>query len=263
MSLQFSKIDMNANFLRKMIYCGALSLQTLLALPVAASEPGATKQRTNLPPSADLGYLIRAKQSGIAVEGEAHMTWTSSEGRYQVTTVSRAMLLGRILDAKSEGLIDDYGLAPLSFTEKRLRRDATTTTFNRDSKDISFSTSTEHYPIKGGEQDRNSAVWQLIAMARATPAKFKDGAEWTFLVAGQRDAEPWTFRVAKQEKLATPFGELDTWRVVKSPPPDRKGQQVELWLAPGVEWYPARIRYTDHDGDYIEQSLATVTKKVP
>ncbi len=68
---------------------------------------------------------------------------------------------------------------------------------------------------------------------------------------------------ATQKKLATPFGELLTWRVVKSPPPDCKGQQVELWLAPGVEWYPARIRYTDHDGDYIEQSLATVTKKVP
>lgn len=256
---------MQRNFLRRfsgrIFSTATLGLLALLALPVAANDHAATKQRANLPPSVDLGYMIRARQSGFAVEGEAHLKWTSGEGKYHLATDTRAMLLGKILDAKSEGIVDEYGLAPLSFTEKRLRRDATTTTFNRDSKSISFSTSAEQYPIKGGEQDRNSAIWQLIALARATPARFKAGAEWTFLVAGQRDAEPWTFRVTKQEKLDTPFGEIDTWRIVKTPPPDRKGQQVDIWLAPGIEWYPARIRYTDPDGDYIEQTLATITKK--
>lgn len=254
---------MSIIFLRRLFCLGSFSTLALLAVPAAAEDHPAAKQRTNLPPTADLGYMIRAKQSGFAVEGEAHLKWTAGEGKYQIATETRAMLLGKILDAKSEGGVDEYGLAPLSFTEKRLRRDATTTTFNRDSKSISFSASAERYPLRGGEQDRNSAIWQLIAMARAVPSKFKDGAEWTFLVAGQRDAEPWTFHVAKQEKQATPFGELDTWRIIKAPPPDQKGQQVEIWLAPGLEWYPARIRYTDTDGDYIDQSLATVTKKSP
>ena len=254
---------MRIQLLTKIFSGAALGFLALLALPLAAEEYTAAKQRTNLPPTADLGYMIRAKQSGFAVEGEAHLKWTAGEGRYQIATETRAMLLGKILDAKSEGSVDDYGLAPISFTEKRLRRDATTTIFNRETKSISFSSSAQHYALKGGEQDRNSAIWQLIAMARAVPSKFKEGAEWTFLVAGQRDAEPWTFRVAKQEKLGTPYGELDTWRIIKAPPPDQKGQQVEIWLAPGLEWYPARIRYTDPDGDYIDQSLATVTKKAP
>lgn len=250
---------------RRLFCCALLGVLALLAGPGHADDHAAPagKQRTNLPPSAELGYMIKARQSGFPVEGEAHLKWTGGDGRYQIVTDTRAMLLGKILDAKSEGIVDDYGLAPLSFTEKRLRRDATTTTFNRDSKSITFSTSAERYPIKGGEQDRNSAIWQLIALARATPAKFKSGAEWTFFVAGQRDAEPWTFRVAKAERLDTAMGELDTWRIMKAPPPDQKGQQVEIWLAPGLEWYPARIRYTDPDGDYIEQTLATVTKKSP
>jgi hypothetical protein len=56
--------------------------------------------------------------------------------------------------------------------------------------------------LKGGEQDRTSATWQLIAYARAAGDKFKPGSEWKMFVAGRRDAEPWSFKVLATEKTA-------------------------------------------------------------
>jgi hypothetical protein len=243
--------------------CGlaGMSLLAMLSLPLQASEAAPAKYHFNLPPSAELDYAIRARQGGISLDGNAVVQWTTAEKKFTVTNEARASLLGRILDSKSEGRIDAHGLAPVSFTEKRFRKDATTTTFDRASGTIRFSTSEQTYPIQGGEQDRNTAVWQLVAVARATAAKFKPGSEWTFFVAGQRDAEPWTFKVVSQEKIRTPLGEVNALHILKEPPPDSKEQQVDLWLAPQQEWYPVRIRYSDADGDFIEQTLERVTHK--
>jgi hypothetical protein len=232
----------------------------LFAMPAHAATPAAPKYKFNVPPSAQLSYLIKARQSGIPLEGNAQVQWSASSKQFSVTSEARAMLFGKILDSKSEGGIDAHGLAPLSFIEKRFRKQPTTTTFDRNANTIRFSSSDQTYPIKGGEQDRNSAIWQLISIARAAPAKFKPGSAWTFFVAGQRDADPWTFKVVERQKIRTPLGDLDTLHVTKAPPPDSKEQQVDIWLAPKYEWYPVRLRYTDADGDYIEQTLEQVDK---
>jgi hypothetical protein len=232
----------------------------LITMPTHAATTAAPKYKINVPPSAQLDYLIKARQSGIALEGNAQVQWHAGPKQFSVTSEVRAMLFGKILESKSEGGIDAYGLAPLSFTEKRFRKQPTTTTFDRNANTIRFSISDQTYPIKGGEQDRNSAIWQLISIARATPAKFKPGSAWTFFVAGQRDADPWTFKIVERQKIRTPLGELDTLHVTKAPQPDSKEQQVDIWLAPKHEWYPVRLRYTDADGDYIEQTLEQIDK---
>lgn len=236
----------------------ALGAAALAALPLPAHA--APKYKTNLPPSAELSYAIKAKQKGIPVEGDAVMRWNAVAGKFTASNEARAMIVGKILDAKTEGAIDSYGLAPRSFTEKRYRRAATTTSFDRDAGLIRFTASEQTYPIQGGEQDRNSAIWQLIAVARAMPGKFKPGANWTFFVAGRRDAEPWTFKVINQEKVSTPLGELNTVHIERTPASDSKEQHLDIWLAPSLEWYPARLRFREDDGDYIEQTLQKISK---
>jgi hypothetical protein len=233
----------------------------IFAAPVSAQERAATKYKINVPPSADLRYAVKAKQSGLSLDGEAQVKWSAGGNKFLLVTEMRAMLVGKILEAKSEGAIDEYGLAPVSSTEKRFRKDATTATFDRTSKTISFSASNVTYPIKGGEQDRNSAIWQLISVARGAPAKFKPGSEWKFFVAGQHDADPWTFKILKQEKIKTPLGDLNTVRLSKGTNSNDKSQQLDIWLAPSLEWYPVRLRYTDPDQDFIEQTLVSITKK--
>jgi hypothetical protein len=244
----------------KRLFLPALLISTLMTQPAAQAAP-ATKYKTNLPPSVELAYAIKAKQKGIPVDGDAVMRWTAVSGKFAATNVARAMLIGKILDARSEGEIDGYGLAPAVFTEKRVRREATVTTFDRAAGTIRFSGSPHTYPIKGGEQDRNSVIWQLVAVARIAPGRIKPGTSWSFFVAGQRDAEQWTFKVVKQEKLRTPLGDLNTLHITKVPPPDSKEQHLDIWLAPSLEWYPARLRFSDDNGDYIEQTLLQVSRK--
>ena len=138
----------------------ALSAALTLALSAFAGNLAfaqnrtATQYKINPPPSAELRYAIEAQQSGLNLKGNGLVQWTAQQQQYSVHNETRAQLFGKILDTRSEGKIDGYGLAPAQLVEKRLRKDATTTTFNADSKTITFSQSQQTYPIVGGEQDR-------------------------------------------------------------------------------------------------------------
>ncbi len=245
--------------LLKHMACGVL-----LALALAgagAAEHVAIKRPVDVPPSADLIYSIKARQKGFSINGEAVINWRVTGGKYTLRADTRAMLLGSILENRSEGLIDGFGLAPTRFYEKRLRHAPWITTFDRAANSISFTEGKLVYPIKGGEQDRSSVSWQLVAVARAAPEKFTPGSEWTFFVAGRRDAEPWTFKVVKKETLRSGLGPVEALHLVKLPPPDSKDQTLDIWLAPSHEWYPVRLRFTDNDDEFVDQTLEKIVKK--
>ena len=226
-----------------------------------ADEHPVIKRPFQLAPSADLVYSIKAKQKGISLSGESVSNWRAGDGKYSLLAETKASLFGKILEQRSEGTVDEYGLAPAQFVEKRFRKAAVTTTFKRDSKTIVFSEGDKSYALKGGEQDRNSAVWQLTAVARAAPEKFVPGSQWAFFVAGRHDAEPWVFKVVKQEIIGTGQGLVEAVHLTKAPPTDKKGQQVDLWLSPSLDWYPVKVTFEDEDGDYVEQTLQKIVKK--
>lgn len=239
----------------------SILLGCLLSGPaVAAADRPAAKQKLSIPPSASLSYSIKAQQKGLTLSGEASVHWTYVGNRFSVTSTARSGLFGKILESTSEGNIDEHGLAPARFTQKRFRKGSTTTSFDRAARTIRFSRPVPAYPLKGGEQDHSSVIWQLISMARATPARFKPNSEWQFLVAGDHDVDPWTFKVANQERIRTPYGEINTVHLVRSPSPDSGKQQLDIWLAPSMEWYPVRLRYSEPDGEYIEQVLEGIGK---
>lgn len=239
------------------------SMLATLAWSGAASgqDHPSVKHEVDVPPSADLAYAIKAAQKGITLSGEALVAWRAGGGKYSVSSSSRAQLLGKILDNRSEGMVDAYGLAPLQFTEKRFRKDATSASFDRAAKSLSFNTGKKTYPLVGGEQDRASVQWQLAAVARAAPEKLVPGAELRFFVAGRKDAEAWVFKVARREKVGTPMGEMDAIHLIKAPPPDDKGQKLDIWLAPAREYYPVKLRFADDEGEYVEQVVTSITAR--
>ncbi|TFW30822.1 DUF3108 domain-containing protein [Massilia horti] len=239
----------------------ALLLAATMGGTVAAEEHPVVKHPFNLAPSADLVYDLNAHQRGFALNGQALIGWRTSDGRYSVSAESRVALLGKLTENRSQGTIDSFGLAPSEFYEKRFRKDPTTSTFNRESKTLTFSEGKDSYPLKGGEQDRASVTWQLVALARAAGDKFKPGSTWPFFVAGRRDADPWTFRVVRYEKVRTGLGELDTVHVTREPSDANRGQTLDIWLAPSLEWYPVKLRFTDEDKDFVEQTLSKLTRK--
>ena len=232
----------------------------MLSTSLAFSADGMTKTPFQTPPAAELQYTIKAKQSGISLGGSASVKWLPTKNTYQILTETHANLFGKILDASSIGAIDSFGLAPEKFVEKRFGKQPTTTTFDRDAKTIRFTASQETYSIKGGEQDRTSATWQLVAQARAAGDQFKPGSEWKMFVAGRRDAEPWSFKVIAIEKITTAMGEQNTIHISKAPPPDSKDQTLDIWLAPDLEWYPVRLKFSDANGEFIDQMLESVKK---
>lgn len=242
----------------------ALSAGAMTAARAAGDAAGAhpsARRAHSEPPSADLNYSITARQHGLTINGVATVQWRAGDGKYSLAVESRAAIFGKILETRSEGLIDDYGLAPVAFYEKRFRKEANTTSFKRDAKTITFSVGDESYPIKGGEQDRASIQWQIASQARAAPDKFKPGSEFAYFVAGRRDADQWSFKVANVEPVQTGSGEVSAVHLVRAPLSDDKGSQVDLWLAPSLDWYPVRVVFKDADGDFVDQTLDKITKK--
>ncbi len=238
-----------------------MTIALLVSAAASAQDHPVIKRPVDLPPAAELAYTISARQKGFTLSGEATVTWRAADGKYLVTNETRAAILGKILSNKSEGTIDSFGLAPAIFYEKRFRKDPSTATFDRSAKLLSFVGDKQTYPLLGGEQDRASAQWQLAAVARGAPEKFTPGSEWKFFVAGRRDADVWTFKVLRREKISTGLGEIDTVHLSKAPPADAKGQRLDLWLAPGHEWYPVKLRFSEDDGEFVEQVVSKITKR--
>lgn len=238
----------------------------LLSLFTFIEHAQAQTKQLDLAPSAELIYTVKSSQKGIPVSGEAKVSWRVNETSganksYRISSETSVAIFGKILKTSSAGSIDQYGLAPEKFLEKRFRRDEASTTFDRQTKTISFSDSDLTYPIKGGEQDRLSATWQLVALARTAGAQLQTGYEWKMFVAGLRDADPWIFKLIDIHKIQTALGELDVLHIQKAPPPDAKGQQIELWLATTLDYYPVRISFHDANGDQVEQKIVSIKKQ--
>ena len=231
-----------------------MSFTSLVATTVFAAN-----DKYNFPPSAELNYQIKTVQSGFPISGNAKINWVQSENaKFKINTETTAPIFGKIHATQSEGFINEFGLAPTKFSEKRFRKSATTTTFDYTSKRIQFSDSDESYKIKGGEQDRTSATWQLISLARATGDNAVIGQQWKMLVAGNRDADPWLFKLVDVVTIKTALGDLKCLHILKSPPPDAKDQQLEIWLAIDVNYYPVQIRFLERDGDQIDQKIISI-----
>jgi len=236
-----------------------LALATFSA-PLSASEHPSIKRPFNLPPSADLSYAIKAGQGPLMLKGDSQVHWATSANRFVITVDTQASMLGKILESRSEGVVDGFGLAPTHLTEKRFRKPQHTVTYGRDDHTIRFSESANTYPIKGGEQDRTSITWQLVSIARGTPEVVKAGLEWQFFVVGRSDGESWTFKVIGRETIHTAMGDVTTIHISKLPS-NSKGQQLDLWLAPSLEWYPVRMLYSEPNGTQVDQVLEKITKK--
>ena len=228
---------------------------------IRADDHPSVKHAFNLAPPAELTYGVTASYGGLKLKGDSKVKWSVSGNRFDISVDTNAMMLGKILASRSEGVIDGFGVAPTLLTEKRMRKPQHTVTFARDSKVMSFSDSDLTYPIKGGEQDRTSITWQMVSIARGAPAKVVPGTEWPFLVAGRRDAEAWTFKVVGRETVRTPLGDFSAIRITKLPSSSREQQHLELWLAPSLEWYPVRMLFTESNGLEVDQVLQSVVRR--
>jgi len=216
--------------------------------------------KVEFPPSAELKYNLAQvpANGGNPSYGSSSITWQNQGNKYQVTGEADVLFFS-LLKFTSEGGFDSYGIAPVLYSEKRIRRSETATHFNRDERNnISFSASTLSYPIKGGEQDTSSVVWELAAIGRGDRDKFVPGAQIDLLVAGTRDADIWSILVTGQEEIEIDHNKMQAWHVVRIPRTGSYDRKIDIWLAPQDQWYPVKIRQTEKSGDYYEMTMTSM-----
>lgn len=213
------------------------------------------------PPSAELRYDVFALRDEQKWYGSGLFRWETDGEGYRLTGEASVTILFKftILNFSSEGVINDFGVAPLLYTETPWRKAKLNTHFRHAEQQISFSASDARYPYHGGEQDRASIIWQLAGIGRGAPDRFYPGAEIDVMVAGTRDAASWRIQVAQQEEIETDIGKLQTWRLVRQPRPDSGDQRIDIWLAPDQEWYPVKVRYTYDNGDFLDLSVTDLS----
>lgn len=223
-------------------------------------EPETVRYTASPPPSATLEYNVQALSKGQTWHGTGVYRWAAADGGYSVTAEASIRIIFKIdaLNVKSQGVINDFGLAPVLYSEKKRNKSMTNTHFRHEERLISFSASEATYPYQDGAQDRASIIWQLAAIGRGDSSQIAPGAEFGIFVAERRDAATWHIQVIGEEEIDTPYDKLMTWHVRRAPRPGTYDQQLDIWLAPQREWYPVKVRYTEANGDYTELSLSDI-----
>ncbi len=229
--------------------------------PDPAPAPG-PRFKVSLPPSAELTLdVARTDASGASWTGKSVMDWSSDGSRYRMTMVASITMVVTVNLAQlaSEGDIDAAGIAPRKMTEKRRNKAQTATHFNRETDRISFSASEAMYPLHPGMQDKTTFALQLAGIARADPQQLMGGIE--MVVGEEKDAALYRFVVLGQEEIDTRMGRINTWRLSRPPRPGEYKSRVDVWLAPGYDWYPVQLQATEANGAVTTQTISKIVVK--
>jgi hypothetical protein len=220
------------------------------AAPPAEPERKLPTYRTAMPPGATLHYDM---QKGMW-SGSGDLIWRPAGERYELRLEGSVAGL-HVLTEVSSGGIDGHGLAPLRYTDQRLRRSPIAANFQRDKGRITYSGTTASFPLPEGAQDRLSWMLQIGAVLNAEPQLAAPGGRIVFFVSGARgDADVWSFRYVGTETVAAAGGRVAAVKFTREP---RKAYDhlVEVWLAPAHHHLPVRARLTADSNDSVFELL--------
>jgi hypothetical protein len=222
----------------------------------SSADRGAQPFVLTFPAPKTLHYNIMSQVRGQAWSGEAALVWRHDGDSYEATLeVSTAPLPLR--RQHSVGRITGQGLAPSRFSDKA--RTEAATHFQRDKGTVSFSNNRPDAPLLAGAQDRLSVLLQLGAMMAGEPARFPAAATISIQTASTSDAEPWLFTVGQQEMLHLPGGAVHAVKLTREPRWEYD-QRIELWLAPGMDYAPVRLRLTQPNGDSVDHQWSSTDR---
>lgn len=224
--------------------------------PSMPREAGPQTAAFTVPGSVRLHYKVSVNRRNQLWHGDGELLWRHDGEHYEAKLEVSAPLLPTRTQ-HSTGRITADGLAPLRFSEKSRSEEAAH--FQRDQGKVSFSSNRPDAPLLAGAQDRLSVILQLGALIAGDPGKFGPDATIAIQTAGTREAEAWVFTVEAPEQLQLPGGSVATLKLIRKP---RKefDQKVELWLAPGMDYVPVRLRLTQPNGDWLDQQWSSTDR---
>jgi hypothetical protein len=198
---------------------------------------------------------VRATRKGLSLSATGLLRWLPTQTGYQARMEVKALLFGQRSQTSVGTLDPTHGLQPTRYGDKTRTEQATHFDRTLSPPLLRFSSNAPDEPLQAHTQDRLSVLLQLAAMWAAAPHRFGPGDTVAIHTAGPRDAGVWAFEVGASSPLPVPLGMLDTVHLVRAPthPHDNR---VELWLAPALGYLPARILWTQANGDVVDQQLA-------
>lgn len=228
--------------------------------PAETAPAAAPGYQVSLPPPAELTHDVeRTDANGANWSGRAVMAWRREGSAYRMSVVASVTMLVtlNLVELSSEGTVGEQGIVPRTMTEKRRSKALTATHFGQGR--ITFSTTPASYEMIPGTQDKATFPMQLAGIARADPAQL--GSDIEFMVGEDKDANLFRFVVQGQEEIDTGMGTMATWRLARLPRPGSYSSRLDVWLAPGHEWYPVRIRSTEANGAVTTQTVRKIVMK--
>ena len=121
----------------------------------------------------------------------------------------------------------------------------------RDEGKIIFSSNKPEAALLEGAQDYLSLWMQLASLWSADPQRYAEGDQIALQAVGARQADVWTFVVSAPQAIDVPGGRLQTIKLTRASRGDYS-TQTELWLAPQLDYLPARIRLSEANGRVVD-----------
>lgn len=206
-----------------------------------------------LPPSARLRYDVASKVKGFTFNAGGQLNWRQDGSTYEARLEISAFLLGSIVQT-STGRVSPTGLAPDRFSDKR--RSEKSAEFDHTTQRIRYSNNARIDPLLAGAQDQVSISLQLAGLLNANP-QYTQGQTISLPVSGASSSETWRFDIGPEATLNLPAGPMLT-RILTRQPRHGGDKKIQIWLAPTLENLPVRIRISESNGDFIDQSLEEI-----
>ncbi|KVE33202.1 DUF3108 domain-containing protein [Burkholderia sp. TSV86] len=224
--------------------------------PDAASAPGAGAARGaaskgvkfSPPPSGELRYdtFYNGMQN---MGGTIH--WQTDGSTYSLFVSMPLPFVGPYT-YESRGRIDAFGIAPERYVETRGRRPSDFAIFNRDTKQIVFTSTPNSVALPDGAQDRFSLLMELAGLVRGDPGAYRPGVTREFFVVDRNSGETWPITTIGDETISTNAGMLAARHFMRLPRHAGDTRRIDIWLAPSLGWLPARMVQTEPNGSQIE-----------
>lgn len=216
---------------------------------------GAPLQAASAAPQAVIAdYKVSLNGLPVAV---MHETFESRDGRYQITSETRAKGILALAQRRpgrltSIGAVDHHGLRPQVFDGTRGNKDARRVhaefNWEADTLIITHDGRTETVALPAGTQDRLSVMYQFLFLDHAA----LNGL--TFALTNGRKLDHYQYSIGADTAVDTPLGRLQVVHLVKR---HAAGETAtEIWLAREHRLMPVKMRITEDDGDRYEQIIA-------
>ncbi|HKT96421.1 MAG TPA: DUF3108 domain-containing protein [Paraburkholderia sp.] len=216
--------------------------------PSAQAQQASHGVKFSVPPSGELQYDTFFNGARNQ-PGTIH--WKSDGKRYEMVVSIPLPFVGTF-NWTSRGHVDAFGLAPDQYIEKRGRRLADFTIFNRNEKQIVFTRTPNSLALPDGAQDRFSMVMQLASLVRGDPDAYKPGVTREFYVVDNDSGETWPITTIGDETVSTDHGFVTARHFMRLPRHEGDKRRIDVWLAPSLGWLPVRLVQTEPNGTQVE-----------